>query len=72
MSRSHEEDAAESADVARLRRWVDSGGTWALAARRPGWVLVSLLRCDGGEEADRFASSDPRLIELVEDDAVTE
>ncbi len=58
-------DTPESPDVARLTRWVDSGGTWRVAARRPGWVLLSLLRCDGGEEADRFASDDPRLLEMV-------
>lgn len=66
------EVGGESADVARLARWVDSGGTWALVARRPDWVLVSLRRCDGGEEADRFASSDPRLLELVEGETVTD
>ena len=57
-----------SVDVERLRRWVDLGGTWAVVARRPSWVLVSLRRCDGGEEeVDRFASEDPQLIAFVAD-----
>jgi hypothetical protein len=28
-------------------------------------VTVALLRCDGGEEVDRFTSDDPRLIAFV-------
>ena len=58
-------EPAASADVDRLKRWVDLGGSWAVIERRPSWVLVSLRRCDGGEEAERFAREDPRLIAFV-------
>jgi hypothetical protein len=27
---------------------------------------VALMRCDGGEEVDRFTSSDPRLLAFVD------
>jgi hypothetical protein len=29
-------------------------------------VTVALLRCDGGEEVDRFTSDDPRLLAFVD------
>lgn len=54
--------AAPSGDLARLQRWEDAGGSWQVLARRPGRVVVSLRRCDGGEEADRFASVDPAVL----------
>lgn len=47
----------ESADLSRLRRWEDAGGSWRVIARRSDGVIVSLCRCDGGEEADRFATA---------------
>jgi hypothetical protein len=28
---------------------------------------VALLRCDGGEEVDRFTSDDPRLLSFIGD-----
>ncbi|MDO5699252.1 MAG: hypothetical protein Q4G51_14905 [Dermatophilus congolensis] len=64
--------SAASADVERLTRWVDMGGTVAVVARRADWVLLSLRRCDGGEEADRFASEDPALVALVAGEPVTD
>jgi hypothetical protein len=51
-----------SDDLARLRRWEDAGGTWQVLSRRPGAVIVALCRCDGGEEADRFGTADPRVL----------
>lgn len=56
------EPAAASADLTRLRRWEDAGGTWHVLARRPDGVVLSLCRCDGGEEADRFATADPTVL----------
>ena len=53
--------------VAELIRWVDSGATWQVVARTRRGVTVALLRCDGGEEADRFTSDDPRLLAFVDD-----
>jgi hypothetical protein len=29
-------------------------------------VTIALLRCDGGEEVDRFTSADPALLRFVE------
>jgi hypothetical protein len=29
-------------------------------------VTIALLRCDGGEEVDRFNSDDPRLLAYVD------
>jgi hypothetical protein len=46
--------------IDRLRRWEDAGGTWRLLHGRSGGdaagedgALVSLCRCDGGEEVER-------------------
>ena len=52
--------------VAELTRWEDSGATWQVVARTPRGVTVALLRCDGGEEVDRFTSNEPQLLAFVE------
>ena len=52
--------------VAELTRWQESGATWQVVARTRQGVTVALMRCDGGEEVDRFTSSDPRLLEFVD------
>ncbi|WP_395728523.1 hypothetical protein [Nakamurella sp.] len=59
------DDLAVSVDLARLRRWEDAGGTWQVLARRPEEVIVSLCRCDGGEEADRFGTADPQVLDYL-------
>ena len=28
-------------------------------------MTIALLRCDGGEEVDRFTSDDPRLLDFI-------
>ena len=53
--------------VAELQRWQDGGAVWEVVSRRDGSVTVALLRCDGGEEADRFTSDDPRLLDFIGD-----
>jgi hypothetical protein len=53
--------------VAELQRWQDSGAVWEVISRRGSSVTVALLRCDGGEEVDRFTSDDPRLLAFVGD-----
>lgn len=60
--------------VAELQRWEDSGAVWAVVARASGRLTVALLRCDGGEEVDRFTSTDPALLAFVGDrmDSTTE
>jgi hypothetical protein len=51
--------------VAELIRWQDAGATWQVVARTSRGVTVALLRCDGGEEVDRFTSDDLRLLAFV-------
>ncbi len=55
----------DSDRVAELQRWEDSGAVWSVVSRRDGRVTVALLRCDGGEEVDRFTSADARLIDYI-------
>jgi uncharacterized protein len=51
--------------VAQLRRWEDAGGVWRVLTRDRDAVTVGLYRCDGGEEADRFVATDPRVAEFL-------
>jgi hypothetical protein len=51
--------------VAELQRWEDAGAVWSILARKEDRVTVALLRCDGGEEVDRFTSDDPRLLDYI-------
>ena len=53
--------------VAELQRWQDSGAVWEVVSRRGDTVTVALLRCDGGEEMDRFTSQDSRLLNFIGD-----
>jgi hypothetical protein len=51
--------------VAELQRWEDSGAVWSVVSRKQGRVTIALLRCDGGEEVDRFSSADPKLLAYI-------
>jgi hypothetical protein len=51
--------------VAELQRWEDSGAIWSVISRQGGRVTVALLRCDGGEEVERFTSDEPRLLAYI-------
>ena len=53
--------------VAELQRWQDAGAVWEVISRKSQSVTVALLRCDGGEEVDRFTSDDPALLEFIGD-----
>jgi len=53
--------------VAELQRWEDSGAVWEVISRKGDSVTIVLLRCDGGEEVDRFTSDDPRLLDFIGD-----
>ena len=55
----------DSVDLARLRRWEDAGGVWRVVGQGRGSLTLSLCRCDGGEEADRFATDDPAVLVYV-------
>jgi hypothetical protein len=48
-----------------LRRWEDAGGHWRILAERAGSLVVSLERCDGGEEMDRIESDEPGFVDYV-------
>ncbi len=51
--------------MAELRRWQDSGAVWRVDCRTPTAVTIALLRCDGGEEVERFRSEDPELLAFI-------
>jgi hypothetical protein len=53
--------------VAELQRWQDSGAVWEVISRAGTTMTIGLLRCDGGEEVDRFTSDDPRLLAFIGD-----
>lgn len=58
---------AERNRVEELQRWEDSGAVWAVVSRGPDRVTIALLRCDGGEEVERFDSADPDVLRFVGD-----
>jgi uncharacterized protein (DUF2249 family) len=60
------ENGQESA-LEILRRWETAGGHWRVLARNPSGLVVALLRCDGGEEAQRFTTTDPALATYIGD-----
>jgi hypothetical protein len=45
----------------------EAGATWQVVSRTARAVTIALLRCDGGEEVDRFTSDDPRLLAYVDE-----
>jgi hypothetical protein len=53
--------------VAELQRWQDAGAVWEVISRTDTRVTIGLLRCDGGEEVERFTSDDPRLLAFIGD-----
>ncbi|MGW5441102.1 hypothetical protein [Nocardia asteroides] len=62
-----------SADpVETLRRWQDCGAVWRVLARRAGAVTVGLFECTGGQEVDRFTSTDPALLRFLGDRSTSE
>ncbi|GAD86883.1 hypothetical protein FEK33_24440 [Nocardia asteroides NBRC 15531] len=58
--------------VETLRRWQDSGAVWRVLARRAGAVTVGLFECTGGQEVDRFTSTDPALLRFLGDRSTSE
>jgi hypothetical protein len=48
-----------------LRRWEAFGGRWEVSLDGPTELVVSLRRCDGGEEVSRLVSGDPALRAFV-------
>jgi len=62
---SPESSPAEEGPIELLQRWQRFGATWQVIDRTDTCVTISLCRCDGGEEAQRFSSADPELIEWL-------
>ena len=50
-----------------LRRWEQSGATWALRSLDAGVAEVDLISCDGGERMGRLVSSEPDFVAYVVD-----
>jgi hypothetical protein len=57
----------EPGPIEVLERWQKFGATWRVVSRAQSWVTLSLCRCDGGEELQRFTSTIPELIEWLAD-----
>ncbi|GAA5049734.1 hypothetical protein [Nocardia callitridis] len=55
----------DSADVAALRRWEQSGALWRVLAHTGDSVVVGLYDCAGGTEMERIASRDPLLLRFL-------
>jgi hypothetical protein len=51
--------------LALLLRWEDAGGHWVVVHRAPGRIVLSLQRCDGGEEVQRLSASDLEVLAYV-------
>ncbi len=52
--------------VEALRRWEAFGGRWEVVHETSDDLVISLRRCDGGEEAGRLVSADLALRAYVE------
>ncbi|WP_446224713.1 hypothetical protein ACTWPB_06095 [Nocardia sp. IBHARD005] len=55
-----------------LLRWQDSGAIWRVVGRRPDSVTIALYECTGGQEVDRFTSTDPALLRFLGERASSE
>jgi hypothetical protein len=55
----------ESEAVRRVTRWEKAGGLWRVVSRAGSHVTIALQSCDGGEEMDRFSSTDAELLRFV-------
>jgi hypothetical protein len=65
-------DASNDEDpVATLQRWQNAGAVWRVIARHPHRVTVGLYTCSGGEEVDRFTSSNPHLLRFLGDQSAS-
>jgi hypothetical protein len=50
-----------------LRRWEQSGASWALRSLDAGVAQVDLISCDGGELMGHLVSSEPDFVAYVVD-----
>lgn len=51
--------------VETLLRWERTGAEWKVLVATVDTVTIGLYRCDGGEEVERFTSTDPDLLGFV-------
>ncbi|CAM4203012.1 hypothetical protein NONI108955_14345 [Nocardia ninae] len=66
-------DAHETSDAtAVLRRWAEAGAVWRVLRRGVGQVTIGLYECTGGQEVDRFTSTDPALLRFLGDRSSSE
>jgi hypothetical protein len=61
------QEPPEEDRVAALQRWADAGAIWRVIWRDADSATVSLYTCDGGEEVDRFTSSQPALLRYLDE-----
>lgn len=54
-------------EIEKLERWTRSGALWRVIHRTPDQVTIALVTCTGGEEAERFSSTDPDLLAWLGD-----
>ena len=54
-----------SEDLLRLTRWEGAGGIWEVLSQTDGRATISLCRCDGGEEVDRFTTTDAAALDHI-------
>jgi hypothetical protein len=66
------DDAGVSADLDVLERWVRFGGACEVVSRDAAHVIVSLRRCDGGEEMQRLTSAEPDVLSWLDTQAAEE
>lgn len=57
--------SAADSQLGVLRRWEDAGGHWVVVHRGAERVVISLQRCDGGEEVQRLTATDADLLAYV-------
>lgn len=63
LSHTEQMDEIGSSDeIDKLERWTLSGAQWRVLQRTAGQVTIAMITCTGGEEVDRFTSSDAALL----------
>ncbi|WP_107656567.1 hypothetical protein [Nocardia suismassiliense] len=58
--------------TAVLRRWEESGAVWRVVRHSADQVTIGLYECTGGQEVDRFTSTDPALLRFLGDRSSSE
>jgi hypothetical protein len=61
------EPEPNSERAAALQRWEDAGAIWRVIRRSASDVEIALVTCTGGEEVERFRSSDPEVLAFIGD-----